>query len=165
MAEGQDSRPSEMVLDVPGDPSCSGPGRQWLRPEVGVFNLLASSRWARVLDGRFPPPVATRPVSPRAAVSLGPFRPGVGGGVSRNPAVASPGVISPPLPSGFRPLLFPHSLVALSLNSLQLLLRVFPVRTLTRPGAKVGFREDSSPGCGDVRCPAISHVVFLALRV
>lgn len=160
-AEGQDSRSSEMVLDVPGDPSCSGPGRQWLRPEVGVFNLPASSWLARVLDGRFPPPVATAPISPGPAVSLGPFRPG---GVPES-RVASPGVIPPPLPSGFRPLLFPHSLVALSLNSLQLLLRVFPVRTLTRPGAKVGFREDSSPGCGDGRRPAVSHVVFLALGV
>ena len=77
-AEGQDSRPSEMVLDVPGDPSCSGPGRQWLRPEVGVFNLPASSWLARVLDGRFPPPVATAPISPGPSVSLGPFRPGGG---------------------------------------------------------------------------------------
>ena len=72
-------------------------------------------------------------LSPQLLSARGPLSPSAPSGRA--------GVIPPPLPSGFRPLLFPHLLVALSLNSLQLLLRVFPVRTLTRPGAKVGFRE------------------------
>ena len=34
-----------------------------------------------------------------------------------------------------------------------------------RPGAEGAFSEDSSPGCGDARRPAVSHVGFLALGV
>lgn len=82
----------------PVTPSSSGPGRQGLRPEVGVFHLPASSRLAWALDGRFPPPVATAPVGLGAAVPLGPFRPG---GVPESRG-RWPGASPPPLPSGFR---------------------------------------------------------------